>query len=90
MARRNILNFPDPVLAKNLRKLVAEKNLTQKQLASCCGKERKAYLNWLNEYTSPSAWDLKQICITYGVSADEMLGLKVRESERNDNSKQGA
>lgn len=77
MARRNILNFPDPVLAKNLRKLVAEKNLTQKQLARCCGKERKACLNWLNEYTSPSAWDLKQICITYRVSADKLLVLKV-------------
>lgn len=45
MARRNILNLPDPVLAKNLRKLVAEKNLTQKQLANCCEKERKVNEN---------------------------------------------
>lgn len=79
MGRRNILNFPDPVLARNIRKLIAEKGITQKKFAECCQKERKAVLSWVNEYTSPSAWDLKQICIEYGVSADEMLGLNKKE-----------
>lgn len=78
MGRRNILNFPDFILAENLRKLVSEKKLTHQDLASVCKKERKSALNWLNEYSSPSAWDLKQICLRYNLSADEMLGLKKR------------
>lgn len=76
MGRKNILNFPDPMLATNIRKLIAERNLTQEQFATCCDKSRKAICSWVNEYSSPSAWDLKQICLTYRVSADEMLGLK--------------
>lgn len=76
MGRRNIANFPDPILARNIRRLLAERNITQQQFANCCEKERKAVSSWVNEYSSPSAWDLKQICLNYGVSADEMLGLK--------------
>lgn len=75
MPRKNILNFPDPVLAHNLQELCAVKNITQGQLASVCEKDRKAALAWIHEYTSPSAYDLKQICIRYHLSADEMLGL---------------
>lgn len=76
--RRNKFLYPDPELAKNLRKLCAERNILQSDLAACCVKEKKAAMHWLNEISSPTAWDLKQICITYGLSADEMLGLKKR------------
>lgn len=76
MPRRNILLFPDPILAENIRKLIDKKGISYERFASCCQKSRKAVINWCNEYSSPSAWDLKQICLNYRVSADEMLGLK--------------
>ena len=78
MARRNVLNFPDPIVAENIKNLIKEKGLTQQQFADCVFKERKAICSWVNEYSSPSAWDLKRICLTYGVSADEMLGIQRR------------
>lgn len=71
-------NYPDPVLADNIRALIQEKKITGKQLAATCNKERKSVTNWINCYSSPSAWDIIQICINYRVSADELLGIKGR------------
>lgn len=68
--------YPDPVFARNLKKLLAEKNLTQKRVANMLGKERKSVSSWILGYTSPTVPELKQICLEYRVSADELLGLK--------------
>lgn len=75
-----LYKYPDLVLAENIRKLMKEKKLSCRQLASVCGKERKSALNWANEVSGPSARDLKRICLAYGLSADEMLGIKRRDT----------
>lgn len=69
-------DYPDVVLARNLKKLCAEKNITQGQMGAICYKDRKAVNAWVNCVASPSAYSLKKICAYYGVSADELLGLR--------------
>lgn len=68
--------YPDPVFARNLKKLLAEKRLTQERFANVLGKERKSVNNWINCLTAPTVTELKMICLEYGVSADEMLGIR--------------
>lgn len=76
MARRDKLLIPDIIIANNIKTLIAERNITQEQLASCCGKSRKAAMHWVNGYSNPSAMDIKNICLNYGISADELLGIR--------------
>ena len=77
----NNKNYPDATLAKNLKRLCAERNIKQAELARICDKERKTANAWVNCVSSPTAWDIKQICMRYNLSADELLGLRKNEWE---------
>lgn len=68
--------YPDATLARNIKKILAEKNMTQRRLAEIVGKERKTINAWVNCLSSPSATEIKIICLEFRISADELLGLK--------------
>lgn len=43
MARRNVLNFPDPILAENIKNLIKEKGLTQNSSQTAFLRNEKQY-----------------------------------------------
>ena len=76
--------YPMLLLSRNLKRLCAEKNIKQKELAEICGKERKTASSWINCVSTPSAIDIYCICKRYNLSANELLGLKESENTEAD------
>lgn len=68
-------DHPDVTTARRMKAVIAEKGLTQGEVAEATHRERKTVLAWVNCVTSPSAYCLKKFCARYRVSADWILGL---------------
>lgn len=64
------------VIAQNIRKLLAEKNITQEELANTCERHTRTAWCWANGRYVPNSEDIRKICIVYQVSADELLGIR--------------
>lgn len=58
-----------------LRKLVAERRMTQDKLAKALGVSRPTVAGWLNGDNIPDILDFEKIARYFGVSADYLLGL---------------
>lgn len=67
--------YPDPVIARNLKRLLAERNVTQVEVARMLNKDRKCVYSWVNCLTSPNTTDFKRLCLIFNISADELLGI---------------
>lgn len=68
-------DYPDITTARRIKAVIAEKGLTQGDVAKTTNRERKTVMGWVNCVTSPSACCLKKFCAKYRVSADWILGL---------------
>lgn len=81
-------DYPDVVTARRIKAVIAEKGLTQGEVAKATNRERKTVIAWVNCVTSPSAYCLKKFCVKYNVSADWILGLsdvnEVSKKEQNE------
>lgn len=66
-------------LGKRLKDVRKSKGLSTYRLADAIGMSKNAVLNYEHTWTCMSAWTLFKICRELGVSADEMLGLKMED-----------
>ena len=64
-----------PILAKNIRALRREKDLTQKQLAEIMHKTPSCVAGWEQGVSEPCVADIRFLCQFFNVSADYLLGL---------------
>jgi len=71
-----ILKIPDGILADNLRQLVIDSGISVRAFSRKIHRPHKTVLTWINGEHSMRADDLKLICQTYNLSADELLGLR--------------
>lgn len=71
MARKT--EYPNPMFADRLAQAIHDANVTQKEVASWCGKERKAVNSWVNCVSYPNVGDLAHLCKNLHVSADYLL-----------------
>lgn len=62
-----------------LKELRLEKGLSQKKAAEILGYAQSTYCDWENGKIEPTLSAIKQICILFGVSADELLGLPISD-----------
>ena len=66
--------------ANNLRKYRKEKRMSQTELASFLGLSQRTISHYENGSAEPSLQNLFEICNTLHVSADELLGINLEES----------
>lgn len=64
------------ILAKRLKELRTEKNLSLDALGKCIGVSDTAVMKWEQNKSEPTAVNIKQLCTYFEVSADYLLGLK--------------
>ena len=64
-------------MSERLEEAMKAKGITSKQLASLIGVSDRAVELWLKGKRQPNASSLKKICLTLGVSADDMLGIRI-------------
>lgn len=64
------------MLGKKLRKLRQERGLSQVKLANLLYVRSYTISDWENGRSEPSCNDLKKLCVTLMVSADELLELE--------------
>lgn len=62
---------------KRLKELRAERGLTQIELARMVGHDNRVTIhNWENGNSEPNVASLKRLARIFGVSIDELVGLK--------------
>lgn len=77
--RQNKNHVPDKVIANNIKRICAEQNISQSDLGAICGKSFRSAHHWIHGASTPSAEDIKKICVALHLSADELLGIKRSE-----------
>ena len=68
-------------LGEKLKRLRKERNLKQDELASVLNVDRTTVSNWERGQKQPSLDILVNLCSIYGISLDEMVGLKDENNE---------
>lgn len=62
-----------PKISKNIKKLRAERNLTQDALATKIHVTRQAISNWENDKTKPDIEALESLAQAFGVDIEELI-----------------
>lgn len=65
-----------------------QRNLSQKAFAKSIGAKNTTVSNWERGYTRPDVDTLAIICEVLGVSADELLDIRLTSEKLNDQEKQ--
>lgn len=68
-------------LGETLKRLRREYGLSQEQLAAQLGISRQAVSKWEADQTQPDLDSIARLCEIFGISADELLGLKMPQPE---------
>ena len=67
--------------AMNLRKYRKQKRMSQTELASFLGLSQRTISHYENGSAEPSLQNLFEICTTLQVSADELLGINIEDTQ---------
>lgn len=62
------------VVSRNIRKLLAEHGMTQRELAEDLGVCNQAVANWANGICAPSHNRIKDVCKALGVDPNYLYG----------------
>ena len=71
------------IIGKNIHKFRKQKGYTQSELAERLGVKNTTVSNWETGDNNPPADLLGNICDVLGISASELLGLKLSNDEFN-------
>ncbi len=65
-------------IGENLKRLLSEKNIQQKEIAYACNKTESAITRWINGSVQIPISEIQTICDVLQVSADELLNIETK------------
>lgn len=66
----------DKTIGENLKKLLSERNIQQKELAYACDKTEATIARWINGTIQIPISSIQTICDTLQISSDELLSIR--------------
>lgn len=70
----------DNTIGENLKKLLSERNIQQKELAYACDKTEATITRWINGTIQIPINCIQTICDTLQISSDELLNIKLKSN----------
>lgn len=70
-------------LAKTISKIISDNNLNQQTFANSIKVSQSQVSDWIAGKSKPSFDALHEICTTFGISGDYILGLKDIEEQKH-------